>query len=682
MADEIVIRGARQHNLKNINVAIPRARLVVITGPSGSGKTSLAFDTIYAEGQRRYVESLNTYARQFLQRLPKPEVDLIDGLSPAISVRQQSAGSSPRSTVGTLTEIYDFLRLLYARFGIPHCPKCGRRVVAQTVQQIVDRVMDLEGGTRFSVQAPAVRDRRGSFAAELEAFRREGFVRVVIDGQQRDLAEDIRLTSAKHSIDVLVDRLRAKPDVRQRLTESIELALRVADGMVRIVPHGEAGWLASERYACIECGVTMAEFRPAKFSFNSPEGACSACDGLGEVTKDQSTHGEASAGDEAADEIHRAAEPCPRCQGARLKPEALAVRFDGKTIAETTALNLKAAHDFFHAHPRADEAAQRLLEEVVQRLRFLMDLGLDYLSLDRRSDTLSGGEGERIRLATQIGAGLVGVLYVLDEPSMGLHARDNARLVNTLRALRDRGNSVIVVEHSPSTIRAADHVIDMGPGAGRLGGEVVAQGTVDEILADARSLTGQYLSGARVIGGSRDRRLSSKAIELAAVNVHNLQNVSVSIPLGVMTCLTGVSGSGKSSLAIDTLLPHARRRLNAAKGPVPAAHVRGLGPLDKVVHIDQRPIGRTPRSNPASYGGFFSLIRAIYIFQGQDRYLSIILYEETRNSSDSVLSLFHIADKMISSPQYVCKLRNFILQNKLNPENKLHECLLPSRGHS
>jgi excinuclease ABC subunit A len=703
---EIVVRGARQHNLCNLDVTLPRDRLVVITGPSGSGKSSLAFDTIYAEGQRRYVESLSAYARQFLDQMPKPEVDTIEGLSPAISIEQQTTSRNPRSTVGTVTEIYDYLRLLFARAGTPHCPKCQKPISAQTVQQMVDRVLALSEGTRFAVLAPIARAQKGEFKNVLADLRRDGYVRATIDGVVRDLADELALEKNKsHSIDVHIDRLAVKGDVRQRLTESIELALKLAGGLVRIDVPGEGDFLLSERFACIEDGISLPEISPRIFSFNNPAGACPACSGLGEVrwfdpelvvpddtltlddgaiapwgkaggiyqrymlealvdrlgtkrtvawkklsekARETILRGDGKEGgwegvipglerrsrdyerrkrEEGQDEdgtfefleeqFHRFAriDACKDCGGARLRPEALAVRIGGQNICELTALSIKEVSAFFAAlalPSREAEIARRIVREITSRLGFLVNVGLDYLALDRGAATLSGGEAERIRLATQIGSALTGVLYVLDEPSIGLHPRDNERLVATLHALRDLGNTVLVVEHDADTILAADHVVDMGPGAGKHGGTIVAQGTPAEILANPASLTGQYLSGKRGIPVPKKRRAAHGTIDVAHATAHNLRDLSVRFPLGVLTVVTGVSGSGKSSLVVDTLLSAARQHANGAREAPILGTVTGLAQIDKVISIDQSPIGRSPRSNPATYTGVFGPMRELY----------------------------------------------------------------------
>ncbi|MFM8410490.1 MAG: excinuclease ABC subunit UvrA, partial [Alphaproteobacteria bacterium] len=711
MADRIVIRGAREHNLKNLDVEIPRDRLVVLTGLSGSGKSSLAFDTIYAEGQRRYVESLSAYARQFLEQMQKPDVDSIDGLSPAISIEQKTTSRNPRSTVGTVTEIYDYLRLLFARVGTPHCWRCDRPISSQTVQQIVDRILRRPEGTRLHVLAPIVRDRKGEYRKELLDLRKAGFARVRVDGEMRDLAEDITLKKTlKHSIEVVVDRLVVKPGLAKRLADSLETAFRHGGDVVMVEELEADGrgtmHLFSQKLACPDCGVSYPELAPRMFSFNSPHGACSACSGLGvqrsfdpaRVVPDESLSLAAGAiapwarrqeawaplldalarhlgisldtpwselparardailrgtGGEAVNvamkrgrrvsrpfegvlamlerrwretesnprreemEAWQSERPCEDCGGSRLKPEAKTVRLGGRSIAGVTALSIGAAREWvasLELSPQQVEIARLVLREISERLGFLSDVGLDYLSLDRAAGTLSGGEGQRIRLATQIGSSLVGVLYVLDEPSIGLHQRDNERLIATLERLRDIGNSVIVVEHDRDTMLAADHLVDMGPGAGRLGGEVVAQGTPAEVERDPRSLTGQYLSGRREIPVPAERRRGNGwTVTVKGARQHNLRGVDVAIPLGTLTCVTGVSGSGKSSLVVDTLFPALAQKLHRSREPV-GDHdgIEGWQLLDKVVDIDQAPIGRTPRSNPATYTGLFSPIRDLF----------------------------------------------------------------------
>jgi len=724
--DRLIVRGARQHNLRNVSCELPRNRLVVITGPSGSGKSSLAFDTIYAEGQRRYVESLSAYARQFLEQLAKPDVDNIEGLSPAIAIEQRALAKSPRSTVGTVTEIADYLRLLFARVGVPHCPRCGKRIEAQTVQQIVDHILEMGEGARLTLLAPIVRARKGELKLEFDRLRREGFVRARIDGQVVDLGDELVLDRSRpHDLDVVVDRVVLKDGLKGRLTDSVELALKIGEGRLLVDPGegGEPIWM-SERFACIECGISLPPIEPRMFSFNGPHGACPACDGIGSRTKidparvvpdatrtlregavlawgrrgspalaaevaravqvfginadkpwseipepirqailfGQAGHSRAKKAGAAYDGIvarlerrinadaeasNAADEPdttdpdldegaisdddlgrfavtrtCDACGGRRLRPEALAVRLTDKNISDIGTLALRHVRTFLEEllapasalRGRERAIAEPLLRSVVARLGFLIDVGLDYLTLDRSAQTLSGGEGQRIRLATQIGAALVGVLYVLDEPSVGLHARDNQRLLEALRRLVDIGNSVIVVEHDREAILAADHIIDMGPGAGARGGNIVAEGTPAEIMASPTSVTGPYLSGQKRIPiPAKRKRPDAKVIKLIGATAHNLQNVTVTIPVGLMTCVTGVSGSGKSSLIVDTLLPAARATLYGAAGAVgPCEGIQGLEHLDKVVSIDQAPIGRTPRSNPATYTGVFSLLRELY----------------------------------------------------------------------
>ncbi len=705
----IRIRGARVHNLKNINVNLPRNRLIVVTGLSGSGKSSLAFDTLYAEGQRRYVESLSAYARQFLEQMPKPDVDSIEGLSPAISIEQKTVSHNPRSTVGTVTEVYDYLRLLYARLGDPHCPRCGKPIASQTVQEIVDQVLALPIGTRFSVLAPVVRGRKGEQRKLFEELRRQGFTRVNVDGQSRELDTDFQLDPKKaHTIDVTVDRLVAKPEARQRLTDSVETALKHTDGLVKIAT-AEAETLFSERHACIECGLSLPELSPRLFSFNNPHGACPACDGLGElrifdpellvpdpsrsiaegavdpwgprtnsyqwqmietlaqhydidlnvpfqslsaahqelllqgtggqelvfkVERDGMSHKFRRAFEGVIPQLERryretgsdiirgdidryvSYRPCGACHGKRLRPEALSVLVGGRSIADFTNQSVREALLFLENltfDARRARVGERIIKEIRSRLRFMVDVGLDYLSLDRRAGTLSGGEGQRIRLASQIGSALVGVLYVLDEPTIGLHPRDCGKLLQTLKDLRDRDNTVVVVEHDPATILAADHVLDMGPGAGRQGGEVVAEGTPLQIQAHPDSLTGAYLSGRKKIPVPRQRRKAKATLSILGACGNNLQNIDAAFPLGVFTCVTGVSGSGKSTLVIDTLFRALAQKLHRAHD-APSSHrgLEGLQELDKVIHIDQSPIGRTPRSNPVTYTGVFAAIRDLF----------------------------------------------------------------------
>jgi excinuclease ABC subunit A len=694
-SDRIIVRGAREHNLKNVDVELPRDQLVVITGLSGSGKSSLAFDTIYAEGQRRYVESLSAYARQFLEQMEKPEVDSIEGLSPAISIEQKTTSKNPRSTVGTVTEIYDYLRVLFARVGVPHCPSCGRVIAAQTVQQMVDRVMLQPAGTRLLVLAPVVRGRKGEYKKLFFDLQRQGFSRVRVNGAVRELGEDIELDkNRKHTIEVVVDRLVVKDGLSARLADSLETALRLADGVVQVEPiEGGEPMLFSERLACSECGISFPEVSPRMFSFNNPYGACPECGGIGtrfeidpervvpnasrslkagalapwagrdsaffrqtlgalakrykvpldepwaklkKGVRDLVLHGDRDGGfegvirilerryretqsEEARREIEHfmAERPCPACQGSRLRRESLGLRIAGKSIADVVRFTIKDAAGFFNGlslGEREAAIARRVLKEIRERLGFLMNVGLDYLTLDRPAGTLSGGEGQRIRLATQIGSSLVGVLYILDEPSIGLHQRDNRRLLDTLKRLRDLGNTVLVVEHDEDTIRAADYVLDLGPGAGELGGHVVAMGTPDEIVANPRSLTGQFLSGARAIAVPGERRRGTgQFITIHDPREHNLKGMAVKIPLGTFTCVTGVSGSGKSTLVNDILYRALAQMLHRAQER-PGAHTRieGAQHVDKVVDIDQSPIGRTPRSNPATYTGVFAFIRALF----------------------------------------------------------------------
>jgi excinuclease ABC subunit A len=615
--DKIVIKGARQHNLKNIDLEIPKRQLVVLTGVSGSGKSSLAFDTIYAEGQRRYVESLSAYARQFLERMDKPDVDLIEGLSPAIAIEQRGISRNPRSTVGTVTEIYDYLRLLFARVGHPHCYICGREIKSQTPQEMVDQLLALPEGSRLIVIAPLVKGRKGEYRKLLDQLRGEGFVRVKIDGEIRDLGEEITLDKDKrHAIDLVVDRILMREGVKNRITESIELALRYGEGVVRVGVDGGAELVFSERFACLECTVSYPEISPRLFSFNSPYGACPRCGGLGFLPSQERPFGGESPAFEAT-EGEIGASPCPECKGQRLRKEALAVRFQGQSIAEVTQLAIKEALAFFQGAaltPQEEEIARLVLREIRERLGFLVSVGLDYLSLSRASATLAGGEGERIRLATQIGSGLTGVLYVLDEPSIGLHLRDNLRLLDTLKRLRDLGNTVIVVEHDPQTVLSADYVIDMGPGAGVHGGEVIFTGPPAKLLEDEESLTGKYLSGRLAIPIPAKRRKSAKgALIIEGAKANNLKGITVEIPLAVFTCVTGVSGSGKSTLIIDTLYQALAQRLHRAGERAGAfTALRGIEALDKVVKIDQMPIGRTSRSNPATYTGIFFFIRDLF----------------------------------------------------------------------
>ncbi|WP_029422623.1 excinuclease ABC subunit UvrA [Alicyclobacillus macrosporangiidus] len=709
--DAIVIKGARAHNLKNIDVTIPRNQFVVLTGLSGSGKSSLAFDTIYAEGQRRYVESLSAYARQFLGQMDKPDVDSIEGLSPAISIDQKTTSRNPRSTVGTVTEIYDYLRLLFARVGHPYCPKCGIPITSQTVEQMVDRVLEYPEGTRLQVLAPVVRGRKGEHQKLFEDIRKMGYVRVRVDGEVREVAEPIPLEkNKKHNIEVVVDRIIVRPDVSTRLADSLETALGLAGGLVLIEVIGREELLFSQNNACPNCGFSVGELAPRMFSFNSPFGACESCSGLGvhmEVDPDLVIPDRSVTLEEGAiapwlgttstyypqllaaacksfgipmdvpvaeipeEQLHRllygdgarirftfenefgqvktteipyegvipnlerryrettsdsirefiegfmTSHPCPACKGRRLRPESLAVRVGGKNIAEVTELSVTEALAFFGNLKLSEKEfaiARLILREIEARLGFLRDVGLEYLTLARSAGTLSGGEAQRIRLATQLGSSLTGVLYILDEPSIGLHQRDNERLIRTLEHMRDLGNTLIVVEHDEDTMLAADYIIDMGPGAGMHGGTVVSAGTPEEIMADERSLTGQYLSGRRFIPVPEKRRQpDGRFLRVVGATENNLKGITVDIPIGLFTCVTGVSGSGKSTLVNEVVYKTLARDLNRARvRPGACEAILGLEHLDKVVDIDQSPIGRTPRSNPATYTGVFDDIRDLF----------------------------------------------------------------------
>jgi excinuclease ABC subunit A len=710
-SERIVISGAREHNLQDVDLELPRDALIVITGLSGSGKSSLAFDTIYAEGQRRYVESLSAYARQFLGLMEKPDVDSIDGLSPAISIDQKTTSRNPRSTVGTVTEIYDYLRLLWARIGTPHCPQCGAEITGQTQEQIADRLMALDEGTKFMVMAPVVRGRKGEYGKLLEQMRLEGYSRAVIDGEMRRLDDEIALDKKyKHDISVVVDRLVMKPNLRRRLSESVEAAAGLAAGLVEVELIDGETLLFSEQFACLECGTSIPELEPRIFSFNSPHGACDRCHGLGfqkvidpdlvvpdptlslaegalqpwnrgvtaywrrliaavaeeyEVDVDKpwsklkkaereiflnGTGGERhqvtytnrfgrrrsykvrfegilnqlqrryeetdSDTNRERIEGYMAEQPCPDCGGARLRPETLAVKVGGISIAEYSALSARAAAQWIDELEMTETQraiARLIVREISERLAFLDNVGIGYLSLARSARSLSGGEAQRIRLATQIGSSLVGVMYVLDEPSIGLHQRDNEKLIGTLDRLRDLGNTVIVVEHDEGTMLAADHVVDLGPGAGEHGGHVIAEGAPKEIAANAASLTGQYLSGKRSIEVPAERREPSGALLVRNAREHNLKGIDVAVPLGVFCCVTGVSGSGKSTLVNETLHHAVANRLHQAKLR-PGAHdgVDGLSQVDKIINIDQSPIGRTPRSNPATYTNIFDHIRQLF----------------------------------------------------------------------
>ncbi len=715
--DRIVIKGAREHNLKNIDLEIPRDKLVVITGVSGSGKSSLAFDTIYAEGQRRYVESLSAYARQFLEQMEKPDVESIEGLSPAISIEQKTTSKNPRSTVGTVTEIYDYLRLLFARVGKPYCYRCGKEIAAQTIQQMADRIMELQPDARIILLSPIVRGRKGEYKKELEQLRKDGYTKVKIDGEMKDLGEEIVLDKKKkHNIDVVIDRLIIKDGIIKRLVDSLEIAARLSEGIVKVeqVP-AESGrdkeeMLFNEKLACVECGISYPELTPAMFSFNSPHGACPECNGLGgklyfapelvvpnkeislregaivpwgkktsvyfyqmldalsrhygfdiytpfknlpEKVHEVLLYG---SGDEEVEFYYEKGErryyykksfegvlknlerryhdtdssdvmeelarymntqPCPVCNGSRLKKEALFIKIDGRSISDTTNMSIKECARFFKGLKlgKADrEIARRVLKEIEERLGFLINVGLDYLTLERPAATLSGGEGQRIRLATQIGSSLVGVLYILDEPSIGLHQRDNKKLLDTLKRLRDLGNTVLVVEHDEETILSADYVIDMGPGAGEGGGGIVATGTPVEIMQNKQSLTGRYLTRELEIPVPQKRVMpDGRFLTIKGAKANNLKSVTVKIPIRLITCITGVSGSGKSTLIIDTLYKALAQRLYHSKeraGEV--ENILGLEFIDKVIDIDQSPIGRTPRSNPATYTGLFTPTRDLF----------------------------------------------------------------------
>ena len=715
MNDKIIIKGAKEHNLKNIDLEIPKNKLVVVTGLSGSGKSSLAFDTIYAEGQRRYVESLSAYARQFLGLMEKPEVESIEGLSPAISIDQKTTSKNPRSTVGTVTEIYDFLRLLYARIGTPYCPKCGRKIEKQTVDQIVDSVMSLEEGTRIQILSPIVRGKKGEFTKLLENMQKEGFVRVKVDGEIFEISDDIDMDrNKKHNIDVVVDRLIVKEEIRNRLAESIETAMKHSNSLVKVDIPGQGEKLFSGNYACPDCNISFEELSPRMFSFNNPFGACPDCTGIGYLMKmdeeliipdktktlydgvkafGSSTlkKGDTMArmyfesigkhygvdikgkpikklpreflekilygtGDEEIEfeftsaagtrhftqafegvlptldrryketksegmrnfyEMYMSNSPCYTCNGARLKQEVLAIRVGEKNINEITDLPINKLKDYLNSLELSKKdrmIADVILNEINTRLQFLMDVGLEYLTLSRSAGTLSGGEAQRIRLATQIGSGLSGVLYILDEPSIGLHQRDNDKLLTTLKKLRDLGNTLIVVEHDEDTMYAADQIIDIGPGAGVHGGNVIAQGTAEEIKNNLNSITGRYLSGKEKIAIPKKRRKSNgKSIEIVKASENNLKDVTVKIPLGVFNCVTGVSGSGKSTLVNEVLYKNLAKELNkATEKPGKCEKIKGIDNIDKIINIDQSPIGRSPRSNPATYTGVFDIIRDIY----------------------------------------------------------------------
>ena len=713
----IYIKGAKEHNLKNIDVKIPRNKLVVVTGLSGSGKSSLAFDTIYAEGQRRYVESLSAYARQFLGLMDKPEVEYIEGLSPAISIDQKTTSKNPRSTVGTVTEIYDYLRLLYARIGIPHCPKCGKKIEKQTIDQIVDSILELPEGTKIQVLSPVIRGRKGEHTKLFEQIQKDGYVRVRVDGKIYDVSEEIKLEkNKKHNIEVIIDRLVIKQEIRNRLVDSIELSFKYANDLVVIDIIGNENVKAEERlfsqnYACPDCGISLGELTPRMFSFNNPFGACPECTGIGELLKidpdlimpnknlslengitamgwstaklngipkmylkglckhfkfDINTpikdvpkdfmnivlygtdenikyeyeskkgiqtfegpfegvanileRGYKETTSQASREYYESYMrflPCPECKGTRLKKESLCVKVGNKNIFEVTKMPIKKLEHFLQnlkLSKKDTMISEQILKELNFRVDFLMKVGLEYLTLSRNSGTLSGGESQRIRLATQIGTGLTGVLYILDEPSIGLHQRDNDKLLETLKHLRDLGNTLIVVEHDEDTMYAADHIIDLGPGAGVHGGHIIAEGNVEEIKKHTKSITGQYLSGKKKISVPETRRIQKeKYIKIIGAKQNNLKNIDVEIPIGVLTCVTGVSGSGKSSLINEILYKQLAKDLNGAnENPGMHKKIEGLEYLDKVINIDQSPIGRTPRSNPATYTGAFDLIRDIF----------------------------------------------------------------------
>lgn len=713
--DKIIIKGAKEHNLKNINIEIPKNKLVVITGLSGSGKSSLAFDTLYAEGQRRYVESLSSYARQFLGIMDKPKVELIEGLSPAISIDQKTTSKNPRSTVGTVTEIYDYLRLLYARVGTPYCPNCGIKIEKQSIDQIVDDIMKLEQGTKIQILGPVVREKKGEYKKIFEEYQKEGYVRARVDGETVELSDDIELDrKKKHTIEIIIDRLVIKEDIRARLTESVETALRIANNLVIVDVVGSEEKLYSANYACPKCGFSIEELTPRMFSFNNPMGACPECTGIGYLQKmdedllvpdkeatlydgiklyGSSTmkKGDTIAqmyfesiakhygvkikgvkikdlprsfmekimygtGDEEIDFVYKSStgthhnrapfegiiptlerrhrdtksagmmqwyemymteQECSACHGARLKPEVLAVKVGTLNIKELTDMPIRSIKEYLlslELSEKEEMIASQIMQELSKRLQFLIDVGLDYLTLSRSAGTLSGGESQRIRLATQIGSGLTGVMYILDEPSIGLHQRDNNRLITTLKKLRDLGNSVIVVEHDTDTMYAADQVIDIGPGAGVHGGYVLAQGTAEEIAKSDNSITGKYLSGRMQIAVPKKRRnLTGKYLEIVGATEHNLKNVTVKFPLGNFICVTGVSGSGKSTLINDVLYKNIYKELNNSTMKVGKCKaIKGLHNIDKVINIDQSPIGRTPRSNPATYTGVFDLIRDIF----------------------------------------------------------------------
>ena len=613
MSDTIAIRGARQHNLKNIDLDIPRNCLVVITGPSGSGKSSLAFDTIYAEGQRRYVESLSAYARQFLDLMDKPDADSIEGLSPAVAIQQRGIPRTPRSTVGTITEVYDYLRLLFARIGTPHCPICNQLIVPQAVAQIVDRVLALPEGQRLQILAPLIRNAKGTHLTVFKQLRQEGYLRVRVNGEVVSLDSNINLNkNTAHNIEAVIDRLVVRGNMAARLADSLETALDLANGTATLDIIDDGEWTFSTRFACTEGHFEIEELEPRLFTFNSPHGACPTCSGMGTVFDKAATSDEAR----GKIELFMRGQTCPDCKGTRLRPEALAVTISNCTIADIASMPIAKIGQFFQTlnlKNNAAEIAAPLIREIENRLAFLTDVGVGYLALNRMTATLSGGEFQRIRLATQIGTRLVGVLYVLDEPSIGLHPRDNRKLINTFCNLRDLGNTVIVVEHDREAIEMADHLIDLGPGAGERGGKIISQGPPETVIADENSLTGNYLSGRKTIPPPPDIRQPRRHLSIKGASGHNLQNVNVDIPLGVFVCVTGVSGSGKSSLINHTLYPALARQLHRANTePLPHKTIEGVAQIDKVIRIDQSPIGRTPRSNAATYTGLFTAVRELY----------------------------------------------------------------------
>ena len=714
MNENIVIKGAKEHNLKNIDVNIPKNKLVVITGLSGSGKSSLAFDTIYAEGQRRYVESLSSYARQFLGMMEKPEVESIDGLSPAISIDQKTTSKNPRSTVGTVTEIYDYIRLLYARIGVPYCPNCGKKIEKQTIDQIVDSVLSLEEGTKIQVLAPIIRGKKGEYTKLIADMQKEGFVRVRVDGEIYEITDDIKIErTKKHNIDIVVDRLVVKEDIRNRLTESVETAMKHADSLVKIDINSREEKLFSGNYACPDCNISFEELSPRMFSFNNPFGACPECTGIGylmkmdedliipdrnktlydgvkafgmstmkkgdtmakmyfesigkhykvDITKtikklpneflDKILYGTGdekiafeykspfgvrsftspfegiiptldrryretkSQGMREFYEMYMSNSPCQSCHGARLKKEVLSVKVGNKNINELTDMSITKIKEYLNSlklNKKDTMIADAIFKELNKRLQFLIDVGLEYLTLSRGAGTLSGGEAQRIRLATQIGSGLSGVVYILDEPSIGLHQRDNEKLLETLKKLRDLGNTLIVVEHDEDTMYSADEIIDIGPGAGIHGGDIIAQGKVEEIKKVNKSITGQYLSGKKKIEVPKNRRKQNgKSIEIIGAKEHNLKNIDLKIPLGIFNCVTGVSGSGKSTLVSEVLYKYLAKNLNGSnEKPGKCKEIKGIENIDKIINIDQSPIGRTPRSNPATYTGVFDVIRDIF----------------------------------------------------------------------